>query len=248
MFLFTLIVFYIMNITFIIHSQNCKNFVNKEISSCNRDNNYYYDTMICNCSTSQCNSRLINDNNCYSEENMVSLYGGNFIGTNSVESCTENEGYLTELDDQGNWLGYLMCANTIISFDRQSDYNNGDTNYFHLYTSETQQYSEISPNNEGNDNFNYDYYYYSCIEGFYDKSCQYMANLCVLAMYSENNRFCSVIFNLLDQNLRDRGYNNLLSFSRSTSEVLDEKISIETSFDREDNNIHINIMDLYLAK
>jgi hypothetical protein len=118
-------------------------------------------------------------------------------------------------------------------------------NFFELYTSENTRSSDIRPNYEQN----LEYYFESCLNGFYEKSCQYLANLCVLAMYNQQNGFCDSIKDLSEK-LRNNGYNNynFISFAGSTSEILEEKIDIETSFDREDSNIHINLIDLYLAK
>ena len=43
----------------------------------------------------------------------------------------------------------------------------------------------------------YQYYYYSCLRGKYERACDYAANLCSLSLYSiNNNQFCNIITEL----------------------------------------------------
>lgn len=243
-----LIYFYYFIIAYIFaqNSSVIDNFDINTINSCSRG--YYFNTK--NYSCTECSSNLINGNICYDSSSPKSIYGfGDLRCENEVCSTfTCENGILTELDDQGKWLGYLMCANTNLDFTTEQKYDRyilNLNNFFELYTSENTRSSDIRPNYEQN----LEYYFESCLKGFYEKSCQYLANLCVLAMYNQQNGFCDSI-NDLSEELRNNGYNNynFISFAGSTSEILEEKIDIETSFDREDSNIHINLIDLYLAK
>ena len=43
-------------------------------------------------------------------------------------------------------------------------------------------------------------------------------------------------------------FSDLIRFTADNKEILDYKINTQTSFDHEDNEIHINRMNLYLAK
>jgi hypothetical protein len=83
----------------------------------------------------------------------------------------------------------------------------------------------------------------------HEKSCQYLANLCVLSLYFHKNKFCETI-NILSKNLTQKKIINdhLLKFGSTTESILETKIEIETSFDSRDNEIHINLIDLYIAK
>lgn len=186
--LLIVIIFYIANVSFFIKA-DCTSFQLNPNLLCL--NNQYYDTMNCNCDT--CLSGLINENICYSNSPR-SLY--NDQNLNPI-NCTN--GTLTELDDTGNWLGYLICGNTNI------DYENPKfpepptiSNSFSFYYSNN-EYKVLEIYN----NINIKYYYFSCIEGFYEQSCQYLANLCVLSMYSQ----CDYI-STLSQNLIERGIVN----------------------------------------
>lgn len=114
----------------------------------------------------------------------------------------------------------------------------------------------ILSNLRGEDSTNfYKYYYDSCINQLYDQSCQFVANLCTLAMFDPNNIFCKYIYQL-DQKLQSdeinqelRSKSNLLNFSDiNIKELLTTNINIQTSFDKSDNIIHINEIDLFLAK
>jgi hypothetical protein len=44
----------------------------------------------------------------------------------------------------------------------------------------------------------YQYYYYSCLRGKYERACDYAANLCSLSLYASNNNnpFCNIITEL----------------------------------------------------
>ena len=54
------------------------------------------------------------------------------------------------------------------------------------------------------------YAYFSCLIGNYEKSCQYLLNLCVLAMYDKSNIFCGQILNDINSNFTSKlGIKNL---------------------------------------
>ena len=171
-----------------------------------------------------CASEDINENICYGDPPR-SLYTSN---TNIEKNDCSNNGKLTELDNNGNWLGKLDCAQIIDDFSYMSDKNiqseidlnsiSQTQRSFSLYTlndanrtkpTENRQFITLNPlilpsnDNEGN---YFKYYYESCINQHYEQSCQYIANLCTLAMYYTNNIYC-IFINILSKNLRQ---NNLL--------------------------------------
>ncbi len=168
---------------------------------------------------------LKNENICYGPEPKSLYY--NYRFPNEINPCQNNEN-LTELDNNGNWLGELDCAQIIDDFSYMSDKNiqseidlnsiSQTQRSFSLYTlndanrtkpTENRQFITLNPlilpsnDNEGN---YFKYYYESCINQHYEQSCQYIANLCTLAMYYTNNIYC-IFINILSKNLRQ---NNLL--------------------------------------
>lgn len=174
-----------------------------------------------------CDSGIINENICYSPT-PISLYSRNPLEIRRT-NCNNNE-KLTELDNNGNWLGILECAQITDDFSYITEDNiqniPNDINFdnilpaqksFSLYTlndanrtkpTENRQFITLNPlilssnNNEGN---YFRYYYDSCINRHYEQSCQYIANLCTLAMYYTNNIYC-IFINILSRNLIESNY------------------------------------------
>lgn len=198
------LIYYIINFSFIIKSE-CSQTRND--ISC--PDNSYYDSFHCNCE--ECTSRNINENICYSST-PKSIYGKVDLGKN-IE-CNDEK--LTELDDQGLWSGYLMCAKTSIPTldDDQRDKVQISPNdifsfQFYMLNSPNKLNSGIStpiPLNSGFDIPEIQYYTYSCIYGFYEKSCNYLINLCALSMYSSSNYFCQKVNGDLTTNIK-KAYN-----------------------------------------
>ena len=195
--LLIIICFYIANFSFFIKSDcsSIKDF-NPNISC---PVNYYYNTIDCKCDV--CPSDLINDNNCYSDP-PKSLYFPDFNDNSTLSDLITKKcpnGKLTELDDEGNWLGKLECVNTSIIYNSPYQNNIQDTFTFTFFYSNGQKENiQIHGNN-----FNINYYYDSCIRGYYEKSCQYLANLCVMTIYS-NNEICNILSDL-SRNLSSSG-------------------------------------------
>jgi hypothetical protein len=234
MMLLKIISFYIVNFSFFIKA-DCSN-INRINVSCTEPN-YYYDSMVCACTL--CNSGLINENNCYSSNNnMHSLYKNEAITYNDG---TCSDGKLTELDDNGNWLGYLMCAKTSINYNSVSDSTFNPSFDFYYLSGRSYTYKSFDIYNRNN--INIGYLYDSCINGFYEKSCQYLANLCVLSIY-RNDNICKVIDDLSEKlNIK-----HLIQFNETTQSLITDKtIDVETSFDKNDYD-NINLIALYIAK
>ena len=45
-------------------------------------------------------------------------------------------------------------------------------------------------------NDEFDYYYKSCIDGNYERACDFAANLCVLSLYDRTKNYCRIISDL----------------------------------------------------
>ena len=263
--LLILITFYIFNLSFIIktQTQNCKLIRDILVNSC--DKGKHYNSMKCTCE--DCPSGLINENICYSNNvPLKSIYGlsnqleciyENGTKVNCNDFTCPNNFYVTELDNEGKWLGYLMCTNGNNYVSDDNERIRGDDEQYQLFTLSNEfrpnrefnrQPIPITPNYEPN---LVNYYNYSCLNGTYEKSCQYLANLCTLSLYYYTNRFCYSI-NELSKKLKDDKKiinDHLLKYEpEKTESILEQIIEIETSFDSKDNEIHINLIDLYIAK
>lgn len=205
-FLFVIYFFYLINISFFVQAQSCSAFNDTE---CNE--NKYYNSMKCSCE--DCNDKLINNNICYKIENnkVKSIYDPNkeieCINEKGESGCTNlNAQNVTELDSDGNWLGFLMPArNYIIKDDingletriRQEDFN---FRFFSLSNSDSENPNLGESQNIGIPSELRDsiiYYNSSCYNSYYDSSCNILINLCVVAMYNKNNGFCMMIDELI---------------------------------------------------
>ena len=203
-FLISISFIYIFDFYFIIKAENV-NVYNINVDC--GDSSFYYNSLIYNCT--KCESSVINENICYSEVGKrKSIYFGtnhNFTNEAIISACTSKK--FTELDDEGRFYGDLMCLETTISVteddkkfydEAESEIKNGKNEFELLYLSqpnrtklESPQRFTITPDFYNDDEI--PYYYHSCIKGYYKKSCQFLANLCTLAIYVENNRFCKII-------------------------------------------------------
>ena len=158
----------------------------------------YYDSL--DYTYKVCPSKITDGKICYSER-PESIYGFKNLSYNisQVQSCTD--GLLTELDENGNWLGTLICAATQDNINKET-YNDDSllkfrqvTSQIHILSREFRRGSQTIPNTISfpQELQNLDpYYFASCLYG-YDKSCNFIANLCVLSLYDENTCYCKFL-------------------------------------------------------
>lgn len=191
---------YIFNVSFIIKGDAAS--INRPLSIDCGDQDIY-NSIEYKCEP--CSSKKKNHNNiCYSN-NPKSLYKNENLDCPD-RNCDNCIGKLTELDNEGNWLGYLMCANTDVNINEiPSSVLNIDTKEFEikiyllsdpLAENPTMATSSITINNvisDSNDNYLISYYYYACRAGKYEKACNLIANFCVLSLYNPDNGFCKLI-------------------------------------------------------
>ena len=196
---------YIIDFSFIIKAQDTIKDINL---FCSEENNYY-NSLSYSCIL--CDSGLINENICYNNDasKRISIYGFGRINCDE-NNCQCDGGSLTELDDKGMYYGKIMCASSNINVDdtkiEEFRTSFGTPNFPLIILSQPNRTnSEITPNNNLEpkiyDETKNNYYYESCINGYYRKSCQYLANLCVLSIYS--NTFCDII-NQLSKKIKDK--------------------------------------------
>ena len=183
---------YIIDFSYIIKSLETINNTN-----INCGNNQYYDSLLYKCK--ECPSGMINENICYTLNSPKSIYSpqNETICEGNKTNCTCTDGSLTELDDEGKILGFIMCAKSDVKLpDNVPNIPNFDNYNFKIITltNPNRTNSEISPPTSITNSFynhsEIGYYYYSCYNGTYKKSCQYLANLCVLSIYDEDYFFC----------------------------------------------------------
>lgn len=151
----------------------------------------YYNSLEYNCAICEGIKGYHNDI-CYSNQNTKSIY--TFENIFLPESPCETNQFFTELDEDKNLLENRQCANKNFNFDNitgnytLSDYQDADLSIRYedefLYT--------FSSSKE------YDYYRYSCLNGKFERSCDFMANLYALSLYSNNNIEVAIINELND--------------------------------------------------
>ena len=157
----------------------------------NCEGNYYYNSIKHQCEECTSNYRIYN-NICYSTPK--SIYGKNI---NNPSTCEDDE-YLTELDEEGNHLGHFSCIKTQLSYSGNVGLIKENDNTFSFnvlkniripangFDAQTFKLGEFDP---AEINYSIDV----CLNGAYEKSCQYLLNLCVLSMYSDLSKFCKQI-------------------------------------------------------
>jgi small GTP-binding protein len=153
-----------------------------------------------------------NINQCFEDGNDVPIRCNDFNCSDPNDS-QDNQVGLTELDSDGKWLGHLRCSRKYIDIndiDANVDERNNISQYRYdfkfNFLSEPDKKSTKTGTVQSQflqpfeDSRNYDdllaYYYSQCINGYYEKSCNYLFNYCVIAMYNEKNDICTMIKNL----------------------------------------------------
>ena len=158
-----------------------------------------------------------NINQCFEDGNDAPISCNDFNCPDPNDS-QDNQVGLTELDSDGKWLGHLRCSRKYI------DINDIDTDVIETNTISQYKYDFkfnflSEPDKKSTktgavqsqflkpfeDSRNYAdllaYYYSQCINGYYEKSCNYLFNYCVIAMYNDNNGICRMIKKFDDEKL-----------------------------------------------
>jgi hypothetical protein len=115
--------------------------------------------------------------------------------SNPEKNCNTDE-TLTELDEEGKHLGDFMCAKTKQEYLGDSSQSIGIIYSFPPYIDIKRPERGVSqPLTFRLSIPNITYTLDSCEKGLYEKSCQYLANLCTLSMYDKDLFYCERIFN-----------------------------------------------------
>jgi hypothetical protein len=99
---------------------------------------------------------------------------------------------MIELDGNGKLLETPTCNVT-----KEFNYSDIDQRYVNGSAQDNRFSSTIDRSNI----FSYtgrelNYFRRSCLEGYYERGCDYSANLCALSLYSNENPFCEIITKL----------------------------------------------------
>ena len=185
--------FYLVNIGFKIKADD----YNKNIKIDCGSNQYFYSI---NYTCLPCEPGNLFNNICYSATKKKSIYGLNI--SNPEKNCNTDE-ILTELDEEGKHLGKFMCAKKIQDYPGVSSPNIEIDYSFPPYIDIKRPERGVSqPLTFRLSIPNINYTLDSCEIGLYEKSCQYLANLCALSMYNKDlyTSFCQKIFNFEKNN------------------------------------------------
>lgn len=206
------------------------------------DEKFYYDSLNYSCKECEGYKYL---NVCYSSSNEVSIYDFQPI----IISCENDDDIFTELDGNGRLLDIPQCVSKNINY--------SDVNPKYTITISPNPLPIDTTSEMSNTIFYYEehilsYYNYSCLNGSYDRACDYSANLCALSLYNARNPFCNIISDLNNKlnnkNISDtfkKNNENYITFIKPEDEL--NQFNIETQIGLDENNF-INKMDLYLAK
>lgn len=145
----------------------------------NCSNNRYYHSLDYRCKDCSGTKGL---NICYA--NGKSIY--TFEDLELPEENCKNSEILLELDGNRKKLQKAYCADPNITVPNITDSNSRSSQ------------GEIKISGESSIVFYYNdteyrYYNRACLEGFYERACDYAANLCVLSLYNDENPFCGII-------------------------------------------------------
>jgi len=152
----------------------------------NKDCDNYYDSLNYKCEDRVCSKKGIK-NICYSSS-PKSIY--TFEDNNNIVDC---DGIITELSGDGKLLQTPQCNNNEFNYlDVDDMYSDINTLTDDITISTGTKVIFVCPRKE------YQYYYYSCLRGKYERACDYAANLCSLSLYASNNNnpFCNIITEL----------------------------------------------------
>ena len=158
-----------------------------DINCPNDGNKYYYNSLEYQCQTCEGTKGYYGDT-CYKDS--ISIY--TFDGIN-LTPCGNDE-VLTELDEDRYLLESPVCAK------ESSDFTDIDDGTYPQIGNREDLIIRMNSENlyVFRDSKEYDYYYYSCLEGKFSRSCDFIANLYSLSLYSNNNILDRIINNLND--------------------------------------------------
>lgn len=175
----SLIIYFIFFILYNIYSSQTKQIIQFD-SSCS--SNRYYNSL--NYSCELCSNGILSPFVCY--KNNISIYTFQPL----LNTC--RDGNMIELDGNGKLLETPTC-----NVAKEFNYNDIDQRYVNGSVHDDRFSSTIDRSNI----FSYtgpelNYFRRSCLEGYYERGCDYSANLCALSLYSNENPFCEIITKL----------------------------------------------------
>jgi len=151
--------------------------------------NHFYNSLNYNCS--DCPAGRTSPYACY--RNRISIYTFEqkpSLGT----SCYNNDEVMIELDGNRKLLDEPKCIINNLSY-IYTDIASRFSNSFEGGTIGTtiDNGNSIVYRYNGSE---LNYYRHACLDGYYERGCDYSANLCALSLYITSNRFCDIITDL----------------------------------------------------
>ena len=164
-----------------------KNFIFAIEFDYNCQGNNYYDSLNYECI--RCDGKKnLNLNLCYSNYTTRSIYTFDEIYYNGI--CSNDEDF-TELDGNRKLLLEPKCVKKDFDY---SDMDNIFSDKSFILDNNNIEADRTTVFISNNDEF--DYYYKSCIDGNYERACDFAANLCVLSLYDRTKNYCRIISDL----------------------------------------------------
>ena len=151
--------------------------------------NHFYNSLNYNCS--DCPAGRTSPYACYRKG--ISIYTFEqkpSLGT----SCYNNDEVMIELDGNRKLLDEPKCIINNLSY-IYTDIASRFSNSFEGGTIGTtiDNGNSIVYRYNGSE---LNYYRHACLDGYYERGCDYSANLCALSLYITSNRFCDIITDL----------------------------------------------------
>lgn len=176
----SLIIYFIFFILYNIYSSQTTQIIQFD-SSCPRYQ--YYNSL--NYACESCQNGILSPFVCYT--NGISIYT-----FQPLSNTCRNDVNMIELDGNGKLLETPTCNVT-----KEFNYNDIELRYENRSVQNDRFSSTIDRSNI----FSYtgpelNYYRRSCLEGYYERGCDYSANLCSLSLYNNENPFCEIITKL----------------------------------------------------
>ena len=176
----SLIIYFTFFILYNIYSSQTRQIIQFD-SSCS--SNRYYNSL--NYACELCSNGILSPFVCYT--NRISIYTFEPL----ITTCRNGDN-MTELDGNGKLLETPTC-----NVKKEFNYSDIDQRYVNRSVQDNRFSSTIDRSNI----FSYtgpelNYFRRSCLEGYYERGCDYSANLCALSLYSNENPFCEIITKL----------------------------------------------------
>ena len=151
--------------------------------------NYFYNSLSYDCT--DCRYNRASPYVCYI--NGISIY--TFERKTSISNTCQDNEFMIELDGNRKLLDEPRCIINTASI----NYTDIDSTFRGTSVEEGTIGTTIDNGNSIVYRYNateLNYYRHACLDGYYERGCDYAANLCALSLYLTSNDFCDIITDL----------------------------------------------------